>query len=254
MKPQHGAFIRRLESIPGVDLGGSFAWLSACHLVPHSESYIFAAQELALFTRYHEKHILKSRNDDLCRVCRSEPETISHILFGCDQLAKREYLARHNNVCKFVHHAILKDYEIPCGDNWFAHTPKEVILQKNVEVVYDQVIHTSRPIGANRPDLVVKDMSKKKALIIDIACPNDINVIPKESEKISKYQPLCAELRKMWGVECEVVPVVVGGLGAISKNLGDHLARIPGCPKKYMCQKIAMLGSERILRSVLSRR
>ena len=98
VKPQHGAFIRRLESMPGVDLGGSFAWLSACHLVPHSESYIFAAQELALFTRFHEKHILKSRNDDLCRVCRSEPETISHILFGCDQLAKREYLTRHNNV------------------------------------------------------------------------------------------------------------------------------------------------------------
>ena len=153
-----------------------------------------------------------------------------------------------------MHHTILKSYDIPCGDNWFAHAPKDVTLQKNVEVVYDQIIQTTRPIGANRPDLVVRDLSSRKALIIDIACPNDINVIAKESEKISKYQPLCAELRKLWGVECEVVPVVVGGLGVISKNLGDHLARIPGCPKRFMCQKIAMLGSERILRSVLGRR
>ena len=253
-KPQHGAFIRRLEVTPGVDLGGSFSWLASCHLVPHSESYVFAAQELALITRFHEKHILKSRSDDACRICRTEPETISHILFGCDQLSKREYLSRHNNVCRFIHHSILKAYGIPCGDNWFTHSPKEVVLQNNVEVVYDQTLQTARPIGANRPDIVVRDLSSKKALVIDIACPNDINVIVKEAEKISKYQSLCAELRKLWGVDCEVVPVVVGGLGVISKNLGDHLARIPGCPKRYMCQKIAMLGSERILRSVLSRR
>ena len=153
------------------------------------------------------------------------------------------------NFCKLV-----SLYGIPCGDNWFTHSPKEVVLQNNVEVVYDQTLQTARPIGANRPDIVVRDLSSKKALVIDIACPNDINVIVKEAEKISKYQPFCAELRKLWGVDCEVVPVVVGGLGVISKNLGDHLARIPGCPKRYMCQKIAMLGSERILRSVLSRR
>ena len=81
-----------------------------------------------------------------------------------------------------MHHTILKSYDIPCGDNWFAHAPKDVTLQKNVEVVYDQIIQTTRPIGANRPDLVVRDLSSRKALIIDIACPNDINVIAKESE------------------------------------------------------------------------
>ena len=97
-------------------------------------------------------------------------------------------------------------------------------------------------------------MAGKKALIIDIACPNDINVVAKEAEKVMKYQPLCAELRKMWEVECVVVPVIIGGLGAVSKKLGDYLAMLPGLPKGFMCQKIAMLGSERILRDVLGRR
>ncbi len=98
------------------------------------------------------------------------------------------------------------------------------------------MISTSRPIGAKRPDLIIKDLTGKKALIIDISCPNDINVVTKESEKVLKYQPLCAELRKMWEMECVVVPVVIGGLGAVSKKLSDHLAMLPGCPKLFMCQ------------------
>ena len=246
--------MRKLESTPDVDLKGSFAWLNKCHLDPHSEGYIFAAQELALFSRYHEKHILKNRDDDRCRVCGVESETISHILFGCDALAKREYLNRHNGVCKFVHHTIVKDYGIACSDNWFTHKPKDVILQKEVEIIYDQVIQTSRPIGANRPDIIVKDGRKKRVMIIDVACPNDINVGEKEREKISKYQSLGAELKKMWGLDWVVVPVVVGGLGTITKHFNDHLAKLPGCPKGFMCQKIAMMGSKRILSDVLNRR
>ena len=48
-------------------------------------------------------------------------------------------------------------------------------------------------------------------------------------EKLRKHQPLCAELRKMWEMECVVVPVIIG----------DHLAILPGCPKGFMCQMIA---------------
>ena len=50
MKPQHGAFFRKLESVVGIDMKASVSWLSTCHLAPHSESYILAAQEMALIT------------------------------------------------------------------------------------------------------------------------------------------------------------------------------------------------------------
>ena len=58
----------------------------------------------------------------------------------------------------------------------------------------------------------------------------------------------------MGRVECDVVPVVIGGLGVVSKDFSGYLAKLPGGPKDYMCQKIAMLGSKRILSDVLSRR
>ena len=58
----------------------------------------------------------------------------------------------------------------------------------------------------------------------------------------------------MWGMDTEIVPVVVGGLGAVTKNIGDELAKIPGHPDRFMCQKICLLGSKNILQDVLKRR
>ena len=73
-------------------------------------------------------------------------------------------------------------------------------------------------------------------------------------EKISKYGGLRTELKRMWGVDAEVIPVIVGGLGAVMKNLRDNLAKIPGTLDLFMCQKIGLLGSKKILQDVLRRK
>ena len=232
----------------------SMAWLKKCHIDPHTEGVICGAQELAVITRYHEKHILKNSNDDRCRVCKKDPETIFHILGACDALAKREYFVRHNNICKYVHFKILSHYNFEAGNNWFHHNPADVVMKDRREIIYDQTILTTRPIGANKPDILVKDMAAKKAYIIDISCPVDTNVGKKEAEKVAKYGGLRLELERMWGVDAEIIPVVVGGLGAVTKNLKEHLARIPGTPDASMCQKISLLGSKKILQDVLKRK
>ena len=118
---------------------------------------------------------------------------------------------------------------------------------------YDQLITTDRPIGANRPDLV-RDKANNKVYVIDISCPCDTNVWKKETEKISKYGPLKVELQKMWGCSCTVIPVVIGGLGAVSKNIEKHLTNIPGSLQVKMCQKITLMGSKKILQDILARR
>ena len=167
----------------------------------------------------------------------------------CDTSAKR-----HNNICRYIHYKVLKHFGMDIVENWFTHNPAEVTIYKKIEVVYDQTIPTTRPVGANRPDILIKDLSNKKTYIIDVSCPIDINVGKKEMEKISKYGALKVEAERMWGSKAEVIPVVVGGLGAVTKNLGDNLAKIPGSPDVYMCQKICLLGSKKILQDVLRRR
>ena len=140
------------------------------------------------------------------------------------------------------------------GNNWHSHRPKEVIRTNNVEILYDQILSTDRPIGANRPDIVIKDKLARKAYVIDISCPCDTNVFKKENEKIAKYQGLRAELQKMWNMDCTVIPVVVGGLGAVTRQAAVYLSQIPGTPDLMLCQKIALLGSKKILHNVLGRK
>ena len=67
----------------------------------------------------------------------------------------------------------------------------------------------------NRPDIVIRDKAGKKTYIIDISCPNDINVSDKVQEKITKYSGLRLELGRMWDTECLVVPVVIGSVGVV---------------------------------------
>ena len=171
-------------------------------------------------------------------MCKKDPETIFYLIGACDILAKHEYFTRHNNICKYLHFKILSHYGMEVGNNWYYHAPADVLRGKKVEIIYDQTITTTRPIGANRPDIIIKDMNVKKAFIIDVACPVDCNVSKKEAEKISKYGSLRVELERMWGVDAEILPIITGGLGAVTKKLGDYLAKIPGSPDAYMCQKI----------------
>ena len=127
-----------------------------------------------MITKFHEKHILKNNSDDVCRVCRKDPETIFHILGACDVLAKREYFTRHNAVCKYLHFAISAAYGLPRGKNWYLHEPKETIVTKNVDILYDQVLTTDQEVGANRPAIDIKDKTAKRMFIIDVCNPCDL--------------------------------------------------------------------------------
>ena len=127
-------------------------------------------------------------------------------------------------------------------------------MDKKDEILWHMVINTDCAVGANRPDIVIRDKGEKKTYIIDISCPSDVNVATKENEKMAKYSALRVELGKMWDCECDVIPVVVGGLGAICYNFDTYLKRIPAMLSKEMCLKITLLGSEKIMRSVLARK
>ena len=62
--------------------------------------------------------------------------------------------------------------------------------------------------------------------MIDIACPCDRNVNDKETEKVEKYQDLKIEVQRLWNTSVEIVPIVVGALGAISSNLKKYLQKL----------------------------
>ena len=70
----------------------------------------------------------------------------------------------------------------------------------------------------------------------------------KELEKLEKYQ-----LLKVWRMrKVIVVPVVIAALGAVSVNFKEYMRQIGVNVRLEIIQKIALLGSAKILRKVLS--
>ena len=55
--------------------------------------------------------------------------------------------------------------------------------------------------------------------IIGFAFPGDSRSDEKEKDKIEKYQDLGRDLQKIWNVKVKIIPLVVGSLGAIPKQL-----------------------------------
>ena len=89
--------------------------------------------------------------------------------------------------------------------------------------MWDFSIQTDHVIEAQRTDLVVVDKKKRTCKIIDFAVPGDSRIEEKEKEKIEKYQYLRRELQKIWNMRVNIIPLVVGSLGAIPKQFGNRL-------------------------------
>ena len=85
-----------------------------------------------------------------------------------------------------------------------------------------------------------------------MAILGDGRIEEKELEKISKYQDLKTEIERLWEKHATVVPVVIGSLGVIPRDLRKHLRTI-GLESISPSQlhKVVLLGTAHILRKFL---
>ena len=103
-----------------------------------------------------------------------------------------------------------------------------------------------------KPDIVLVEKEEKKYLTADIDIPDDKNVGVKEEEKIQKYDELKWEIKELWSMKrVDVVPVVIGALGTVSKKLEKWIDRIGIKLNIEHLQKTSILGTARILRKTL---
>ena len=122
----------------------------------------------------------------------------------------------------------------------------------HVKLIWDISIQCDNVIEARRPDLVLIDKKAKSLVITDIAIPGDCRIREKEIEKVQKYQNLKRELKKLQSLrKVELVPVVVGALGFISKGFSGWMDTLGIKLNVGMVQKPVLLGIGRILRKVL---
>ena len=136
---------------------------------------------------------------------------------------------------------------------WYEEVPDQVRKSDdgNIEVWWDKKVITPTKFDKERPDLVIIDRNSKKWWMVDFAVPYDPNVARKEQEKIDGYQKLAAEVARMHNVKVEVVPIVVGSLGVVTKDLTRWLGRVGVGDVVGGLQTSAIIGTAAILRKVL---
>ena len=119
-KPLHGKFFNIVDDLAEegkVDLDRSWQWLKGGFLTKASESFIMAAQDQALATKWRKSTIEGVEGEDgLCRVCGEFFETVKHVVSGCNELAKKQYQIRRDKMGTRVHWELCRKYGIECAD------------------------------------------------------------------------------------------------------------------------------------------
>ena len=110
---------------------------------------------------------------------------------------------------------------------WYNHRPEAVVENEGIKLLLDMRIQTDKILKHNKPDTLLMDKIKRKVQMIDIACPFNTRVLEKENEKITNYQDLKWELKRVWNCqEIVVIPIVIEGPGTISKKHFDWLEKV----------------------------
>ncbi|KAL1447199.1 hypothetical protein WDU94_005635 [Cyamophila willieti] len=252
-KTLHGRYKKALEG----SHASSNDWLQKqSSIYCETEGFIMAIQDQVIKTKNYVKYIEKlDVPNDTCRVCHQVSETIQHITSACSALAQTEYLYRHNLSAKIVHQYIANKHELVTSkEPHYKYDPEPILENHKFKLYWDTTIVTDRHLPHNRPDIVLVNKEEKTVKLIDIAHPNDHNLIPSMSEKIRKYQDLGIEIKDMWNMNnVDIIPVIISTNGLIHPTLYEHCKKIE-LPSYILSkiQKSVLLETCRIVRKVLS--
>lgn len=240
-KVMYGQYYREMAEV--ADCKNSWRWLQKSDLKSETEALIFAAQEQALRTNYVKCKVDKSIESPLCRLCKEKGESVNHIICECKKLAQKEYKRRHDGVARFIHWELCGKYKIPRVEKWWEHQPEGVVESSGVKILWDVMIQCDHYIEYRKPDIVVVENDDRRCFIVDVAIPGDKRIVCKEEEKVEKYQELRQDMIRTWKLKkAEVVPIVVGALGAVTPNIERWLKKLKLKVRVEYLQKTALLG------------
>eukprot|EP00957_Ditylum_brightwellii_P106892 8154916-Ditylum_brightwellii.AAC.1 len=79
--------------------------------------------------------------------------------------------------------------------------------------MYSMTQRVDNAIAANCPALVVLDKKKRTALLIDVTCPMDINIVTAAATKHKKYCDFKIAMKKQYELcKTQTVLIVIGAL------------------------------------------
>ena len=78
-------------------------------------------------------------------MCHTQPETVEHLISGCQTLAADQYLNRYNQVTAQLHLDICRHCGIKVeAECWYQHKPEGVMENEKAPIQWDSPIITYR--------------------------------------------------------------------------------------------------------------
>lgn len=141
-----------------------------------------------------------------CRKCKSQPETLAHILGQCT-IMKEQTIRRHNELLDFVIGKITSNN-------------KEVAVTK--ETTY------TLPCGrCLKADLIIQDQERVQIFDVTIRYEDNDYLAQGHQDKVDKYTDMLPHLQRDLDRNiAEVLPVVIGARGAIPKATIKSLTKV----------------------------
>ena len=220
----HEQFVREMPE--KADKDKTWQWLSESDSMIGTEPLLCIAQEQAIrknYVKYKSIQLVKV----LCRLRGEKGESVQHLVSGCEKLAQKEYKRRHDNVGKKFHWHRCKNYGLGHTEKWYEHVPERAVRNEEVKVLWDINVQCDKVVETRKPDIILIDKKEQKGIIINIVVPADVRVGEKEREKMEKYQDLKREIGRLWKLKMvEVVPVVIGALGRVTKEFDGWIEKL----------------------------
>ena len=150
------------------------------------------------------------------------------------------YPNRHNMVAHALHWHLCSAFGLPAVASWHSHEHLPVVENEQAKILWDFGIQTLTTVGSNHPDIVVfLKECPTGILLLEISCPADMNILMKEEEKITKYQPLVQQMRQIYNQPVQVIPIVFGVVRMASKNQRMYLKKIPAYKDRLFATYLA---------------
>ena len=104
----------------------------------------------------------KTGESSLCRMCRVENKTVSHIVSECKMLVQKEYQKWHDNLCRSIRWRLCEKHGFQRAQQWYEHELDRIIENKGYKILWDFMIQCDAKIEAQRPGIIVIDKTKKE--------------------------------------------------------------------------------------------
>ena len=97
--------------------------------------FIIAAQDQCIKNNCYRNKVLKDGTDPMCRICGLFQETVDHLVSGCSEHAKTEYIHRHKKAAAYLHWTVSKNYNIKVQDKHYEHEPATVTESETTTIL-----------------------------------------------------------------------------------------------------------------------